>query len=80
MAGYMSYFKFDAGAWKQRTGLGAKSEGKTSEDVASDTEAFLKQGGKIEQIPQGVSAMVNGKPNTRHITYSKTTHHRRPKS
>ena len=41
----------------------------TSESIAEQTAAFLKSGGKVEQVPRGVSGQVSttGK---KHITIS----------
>lgn len=51
----------------RRRGQAAPVE--TSDSIAEQTAAFLKSGGKVEEVPRGVSGQVNttGK---KHITIS----------
>ncbi len=41
----------------------------TSESIASQTEAFLKAGGKVQEIPRGVSGQPSAAAR-KHITIS----------
>lgn len=51
----------------RRRGPAAPAE--TSETIAEQTASFLKTGGKVEQVPRGISGQV-GTTGKKHITIS----------
>jgi hypothetical protein len=53
----------------------AQKPAETSEDIAALTQAFLKQGGEIQKIDQGVSGQVNNKA-SKHISLGKSSANR----
>jgi len=51
---------------------GPAAPAQTSESIADQTQAFIKDGGKVEQVPRGVSGQTSLAAR-KHITISSKT-------